>query len=122
MAIATLPLRPATTIFPSTIVEHDPLPLKRCDGNGKMGGTVRKGPLKGAPIYGLTLVERMYCPPTCEVWNICYGNNMWRAKRHLYTPGLLAAIECQLWSLTSSKRTPAVLVRLHVLSDFPDVA
>lgn len=79
------------------------------------------------PIYGLTLEERATCPVSCEHFRphvagtgraSCYGDNMRFATRYIVNGALLVAIETQISELT--KRGP-VLVRLHVLGDFPSV-
>jgi len=84
--------------------------------NEKLGKTVKKGRLKGAKIYTLTLEERKTCPSSCKHWSTCYGNNMHLATRYVVDESLMIEIESNLAEY-SLKGKP-FLVRLHVLGDF----
>ena len=48
---------------------------------GSAGRYVKKGKLKDAEVYTLTLIERETCPTSCGHWDDCYGNNMPFAHR-----------------------------------------
>ncbi len=82
----------------------------------KLGKKVKKGKLRGAKIYILTLEERATCDYSCEHWLDCYGNNMPFAHRFLANDALYPAIERDLDEY-DAKGKP-YLVRLHVLGDF----
>ena len=111
---------PQGAFYPRRVRHGDPAPLKPGRWNRKLGGVVRRGPLKGARIFTLTLEERATCPDSCQLRRgACYGRNMPFAWRHAVSPALLAAIHRQLARLTARGK---VLVRLHVLGDFPSVA
>jgi len=84
----------------------------------KLGKKVKKGKLKGAKIYILTLEERDTCDTDCEHWLDCYGNNMPFAHRFIVNDALYHAIERDLDEL-DTKGKP-YLLRLHVLGDFPN--
>jgi hypothetical protein len=109
-----------TTLYPKTRRAADPRPLKPGKNNMKLGWIVRKGPLKGARIFALALEERATCPASCGLWQRCYGNHMPFAARQVVNEHLLLTINAQLDELCA--RYPKVLVRLHVLGDFPSVA
>jgi hypothetical protein len=87
---------------------------------GSAGRYVKKGKLKGAEVYTLTLTERETCPTSCGHWDDCYGNNMPFAHRLEHGPELENRLyrevtaKCQL----ASDKGRKVLVRLHVLGDF----
>lgn len=87
--------------------------------NAKLGGDVLVGRLKGARVYGVTLEERKTCPSSCAMWEACYGNNMPYARRWTYNADLLDRMEEELAVMTAGGAL--VLVRLHVLGDFPDL-
>ena len=114
--------RHGRTLFPSRVFDPDEMPrvLKSGLHSRKIGKTVMKGRLKGAPIFTLTLEERATCPRSCEAWAICYGNNMQAAER--ITPG--PALEQSLWGELENMQEDypgGFLVRLHVLGDFYSV-
>lgn len=97
--------------------------LKSSKSNSKLSGG-RNGEIvkgrkyyRGRPLYQLTLVERATCPPTCEQWGDCYGNNMPFA--HRFEPGkeLEEALEHDL-NFLRHKHPEGFVVRLHVLGDF----
>ena len=82
----------------------------------KLGKKVKKGKLREAKIYILTLEERATCDSDCEHWLDCYGNNMPFAHRFLANDALYPAIVRDLDEI-DSKGKPYQL-RLHVLGDF----
>ena len=90
---------------------------------GSAGRYVKKGKLKGAEVYTLTLTERETCPTSCGHWDDCYGNNMPFAHRLEHGREL----EDRLIEEVGEKCRKAadkgrkVLVRLHVLGDFYSV-
>jgi hypothetical protein len=88
--------------------------------NRKIGGDVLVGDLRGAYLITLALEERATCPTSCGVWDTCYGNNMQNARRWVFSKALMAGMAHELEQLC--KRYPGVLVRLHVLGDFPNKA
>jgi hypothetical protein len=92
--------------------------LKSGKSNKKLGGLVRKGMWKGLPIFSLTLEERSTCPPHCEQWSNCYGNNMPFAHRYDHNNAWFErALTSNLVEL-SQKHEQGFVVRLHVLGDF----
>lgn len=83
----------------------------------KIGSPVQKGPLKGFPVYTLTLPERMTCPRSCHHYLDCFGNAMPYARRH--KPGLTLERRLAKDIAGLAGRHPkGFLVRLHVLGDF----
>lgn len=112
------------TLFPSTVVDVD----EDFDGNllvsgrenRKLGDKIAKGKFKSYALYGLSLEERATCPTDCGARTFCYGNGMQLARRHRikdmeYFFTLLASeIEEILETETG------LMVRLHVLGDFPN--
>jgi hypothetical protein len=87
--------------------------------NVKIGRDVRKAKFRGYWIYTLSLEERKTCPPTCQHWQTCYGNNMPFAKRIDHTdPKFLPTLEAEITRLLSVKNRVGILVRLHALGDF----
>jgi hypothetical protein len=91
--------------------------------SAKIGGAgryVKKGNLKGAEVYTLTLTERETCPQSCGHWDDCYGNNMPFAHRIEHGEELERRLireikeKCQ----KAADKGRKVLVRLHVLGDF----
>lgn len=113
------------TLFPSTVVDvdenfEDHL-LVSGENNRKLGKTVAKGAFKGYALFGLTLEERATCPGDCAARGYCYGNSMQMARRHRivdldYFESLL---EDEIREILCD--APGLLVRLHVLGDFPSV-
>lgn len=114
------------TLFPSTVVDvtedfSDRL-LVSGENNRKLGKMVTKGRFKGYHLFGLSLEERATCPTDCELRGACYGNGMQMARRH-------RASNLDLFSLfledeirtTLADPIEGMLVRLHVLGDFPSV-
>ncbi len=102
-------------MYPSKVRPSEPNMLKY-GTNYKIGRTVRKGPLRGASIYTLTLPERTTCPVSCELWGPCYGNNMPRSIRYMVDDNFYGHLERQLDSICKPGRL--ILIRLHVLGDF----
>jgi hypothetical protein len=92
--------------------------------NVKIGRDVRKGALRGYWIYTLSLEERATCPRSCHHWLSCYGNNMPFASRvdHRDAAALERAIERDVKRLLAVRGRAGILVRLHALGDFYDVA
>jgi len=115
------------TLFPSTVVDID----ESFDGqllvsganNRKLGKTITKGRFQGYALYGLSLEERATCPSTCSARAICYGNGMQLARRHrIVDPGLFAVLlEDEIRTILAEKKIAGLMVRLHVLGDFPNV-
>ena len=87
---------------------------------GSAGRYVKKGKLKGAEVYTLTLTERETCPTSCGHWDDCYGNNMPFAHRLEHGKELEERLieevgeKCRL----AASKDRKVLIRLHVLGDF----
>lgn len=121
-ASRTVPETTHSTIFPSSIQRAVPGSEPLVDGwsNSKIGGGVLVGKWKGAHLRTLSLVERETCPKTCPLWTECYGNAMPYSKRWVYDADLLFAIERQVIALT--EKYDRLVVRLHVLGDFPDLS
>lgn len=113
------------TLFPTTVVtvtEDEPTRLLVSGRNNrKLGDVVARGQFRGYALYGLSLEERATCPGDCAVRAVCYGNGMQMARRHrIGDPaifyGRLDAEVSELLTVESG-----LLVRLHVLGDFPSV-
>ncbi len=117
-----VPRSTQTTIYPGKVVRSGPgdMPLKPGKYSTKLGGKVAVGDLLGAPIYSLTLIERETCPKTCKLWTTCYGNSMHLAKRYVWDKSLQDAIYWQLTALKAYEKP--ILLRLHVLGDFPSAS
>lgn len=108
------------TLFPGRVVSALKATrfLKSGHNSRKIGRTVQKGRLKGAPIFTLTLEERKTCPSDCVHWRNCYGNKMHWPER---VEGRDIWFQSRLWREVgdlSSKYPDGFLVRLHVLGDF----
>ena len=115
----TLAPKEATgTAFPDRVFTPDGNEAVFKDGcnNSKIGGDVLVGRLKGAYIATLTLEERASCPPTCALWQQCYGNSMPWARRWAHGPELEEHIEFEVEDMCG--KHDLVLIRLHVLGDF----
>jgi hypothetical protein len=110
------------SIFPSKVKSYTPnddeVILKDGAHNCKIGGDVHVGSLKGSRIVTLSLEERATCPKACLHWRSCYGNSMGHARRWRVTDLLLVGIENEVRELTDKHEK--LLVRLHVLGDFPN--
>jgi hypothetical protein len=85
----------------------------------KLGKWVSKGRHANKRIYTVTLEERATCPKTCKHWYDCYGNTMPFAHRFKYDSYLIKRMDKELAYLNTRKY--GVLIRLHVLGDFPDL-
>lgn len=114
------------TLFPSTVVEvndsfEDRL-LVSGKNNRKLGERILKGKFKGYALYGLSLEERATCPTDCSVRTFCYGNGMQMARRHRITDLDLFAtfLEDEIRTILADP-VDGLMVRLHVLGDFPSV-
>lgn len=91
--------------------------LKSGEHNTKIGGRVRKGALKGAPIFTLTLTERATCPRSCAQYLNCYGNRMHLARRFEAGPDLERELVAEIAEL-SGLYPDGFIVRAHILGDF----
>lgn len=121
----------ATTVFGKTVQKAPVVPvkstglrvLKPAKTNRKISGgkkgVIAKGPktFRGKPLFNLTLVERMTCPTDCPQWTVCYGNNMYLAKRYLPGQDLIDALNADLQVL-EDKYPLGFVIRLHILGDF----
>lgn len=113
------------TLFPNTVVEvteSEPARLLVSGANNrKLGDVVAKGRFKGYALYGLSLEERATCPSDCAVRDIYYGNGMQMARRHrIGDPDTFYdRLGEEIATLLSAH--DGLLVRLHVLGDFPSV-
>ncbi len=111
------------TLFPSTVVDVDENFEDRLlvsgENNRKLGKTVAKGKFKGYALYGLSLEERATCSADCSARAYCYGNGMQMARRHRIGDMELFAtfLEDEIRDILETE--PGLLVRLHVLGDFP---
>lgn len=113
------------TLFPSTVVTvtkdvPDRLLVSGVN-NRKLGATVTKGHFKGYALYGLSLEERATCPADCDVREICYGNGMQLARRHRIgdADAFFDRLGFEIGELLDEH--DGLLVRLHVLGDFPSL-
>lgn len=112
------------TLFPTTVVTvnsgfSDRL-LVSGKNNRKLGDRIDKGSFKGYALYGLSLEERATCPASCSARDYCYGNGMQMARRHrIEDMDVFAAVlEREIKSILSEQQE-GLMVRLHVLGDFP---
>lgn len=118
-------MRENRTLFPSTVVTVTISEPERIlvsgKNNRKLGDIVEKGKFAGYGLYGLSLEERATCPSDCEVRGACYGNGMQMARRHrIGDPDTFyGRLETEIEDLLSIY--VGVLIRLHVLGDFPDM-
>ena len=87
--------------------------------NKKLGKWVSKGRHTGRRIYTVTLEERATCPKSCVHWYDCYGNTMPFAHRLQYDSHLIKKMDKELAYLNT--KPYGILIRLHVLGDFPDI-
>lgn len=114
------------TLFPSTVVEvtddfQDRL-LVSGKNNRKLGERILKGKFKGYALYGLSLEERATCPADCGVLAFCYGNGMQMARRHkIGDPEIFFRfLQAEIGAILADP-IDGLMVRLHVLGDFPSV-
>jgi hypothetical protein len=113
------------TLFPSTVVEvtanaPDRL-LVSGENNIKIGKTVEKGEFNGYGIFMLSLEERATCPTDCAVRGYCYGNGMQMARRHRIGDPDVFFDRLGLEIAELLDEHEGLLIRLHVLGDFPSV-
>lgn len=109
------------TIYPTTVVDvSDKRILISGINSWKIGDRISKGPLKGFPIFTLTLEERATCPSSCKHWRSCYGNHMQLARRNRHGPEFEAALTKEVEAL-QLKYPGGFAIRLHVLGDFYSV-
>mgnify|MGYP006442626583 CR=1 FL=1 len=106
-----------------TDYSHDVLKKPSSAKLGGAGRYVKKGKLKGAEVYTLTLTERETCPQSCGHWDDCYGNNMPFAHRLEHGPELEARLIAEVKDKCrkAAEKGRKVLIRLHVLGDFYSV-
>lgn len=111
------------TVYPSKVlwVELNQTRKILSDGKNhrKIGGAVLVGHLKGAKIMALSLEERATCPTTCGFWTTCYGNNMPHTNRWKVDKNFYHQLHSEIHDLC--QKHEKVLIRLHVLGDFPDI-
>lgn len=113
------------TLFPSTVIEVTADAPERLlvsgENNRKLGKTVEKGAFKGYALYGLSLEERATCPSDCAVRDACYGNGMQMARRHRIGDPEVFYDRLGFEIIELLDEHPGLLIRLHVLGDFPSV-
>lgn len=113
------------TLFPTTVVEVTEAAPERLlisgANNRKIGSTVEKGAFKDYEIYTLSLEERATCPEDCEALAYCYGNGMHQARRHRIGDSDVFFDRLGMEIADLAERCIGVLIRLHVLGDFPSV-
>jgi hypothetical protein len=130
-SVRSLPLNHAAltenrTLFPSTVVSVDEDFSDRLlvsgKNNRKLGERISKGKFKGYALYGLSLEERATCPTSCSARAYCYGNGMQMARRHKITDlGLFELFLQDEIRTILADPIDGLMVRLHVLGDFPSV-
>lgn len=114
------------TLFPSTVVDVDSAFTGNLLVSGinsrKLGETIAKGKFKGYKLYSLTLEERATCSSLCEMRGACYGNGVQLARRHRIVDMDVFAqkIEDEIREILLEPGS-GLMVRLHVLGDFPSV-
>jgi hypothetical protein len=112
-------VKPPHTIYRKSVKPASANMLKPGANNAKLGGIVTVGKWQDAAMYSLSLEERATCPPSCEQWNNCYGNNMPFAHRFDHTDkDFLTLLDQQLSTLAKKHKATGFVVRLHVLGDF----
>jgi hypothetical protein len=118
-------MRENRTLFPSTVVTvtaSEPASLLVSGhSNRKLGKTIEKGRFAGYALYQLSLEERATCSEGCHARAFCYGNNMHMARRHrIGDPEIFfSRLEEEIKALAA--QNIGVMIRLHVLGDFPSV-
>lgn len=129
-AVTTLPAdHPAMlenrTVFPTAVVEVTADTPDRLLVSGKnsrkLGETVAKGAFKGYALYGLSLEERATCPDDCSVRGWCYGNSTPFARRHRIGDPDVFYDRLGFEIVDLLEQHEGLLIRLHVLGDFPSV-
>lgn len=113
------------SLFPSTVIEvtkskPDRLLVSGAN-NRKLGATVEKGKFKGYALYGLSLEERATCPKDCSVRAACYGNGMQMARRHRIGDADVFFDRLGFEIAELLDQHEGLLIRLHILGDFPSV-
>ncbi len=118
-------MRENRTLFPTTVVtvtaDKPDRILVSGRNNRKIGATVEKGKFKGYGIYCLSLEERATCPVDGEARAYCYGNGMQMARRHKIGDGDVFFDRLGFEIAELLDEHPGLLIRLHVLGDFPSV-
>jgi hypothetical protein len=114
------------TLFPSTVVNVDESYSGKLlisgRNNRKLGETIIKGRFAGYQLFGLSLEERATCSPKCEAKSFCYGNSMQMARRHrIADPEMFFIILEDEIRENLAGQEHGLMIRLHVLGDFPDV-
>src|SRR5688572_2370267 len=113
------------TLFPNTVVTVTKKVPERLlvsgDNNRKIGKTVEKGEFKGYGIFMLSLEERATCPTDCFARAYCYGNGMQLARRHRIGDADVFFDRLALEIAELLDDNVGLLIRLHVLGDFPSV-
>lgn len=113
------------TLFPSTVVEVTQDAPDRIlvsgHSNRKIGETVEKGRFKGYGLFCLSLEERATCPTDCGARAFCFGNGMQMARRHRIGDPEVFYDRLALEIVDLLDEHPGLLIRLHVLGDFPSV-
>ena len=114
------------TLFPSTVVDVTESFAGRLlvsgKNNRKLGERVLTGKFRGFALYGLSLEERATCPRDCDARAFCYGNGMQMARRHRIVDldVFNRFLEHDVATILAGG-VDGLLVRLHVLGDFPSV-
>lgn len=114
------------TLFPSTVVDVDESYSGKLlisgRNNRKLGETIIKGRFAGYQLFGLSLEERATCSKACDARAFCYGNTMQMARRHrIADPEMFYLILEDELQENLAGQEHGLMVRLHVLGDFPDV-
>lgn len=118
-------LKESRTLFPSTVVTVDESFEGRLlisgKNNRKLGDKITKGKFKGYALYCLSLEERATCPKDCSALAYCYGNAMQLARRHRIDDleYFFTLIDDEIREILETE--DGLMIRLHVLGDFPSV-
>ena len=113
------------TLFPSTVVTVDESFEGRLlisgKNNRKLGDKITKGKFKGYALYCLSLEERATCPKDCSMFSACYGNSMQLARRHRIADldYFFTLMDDEIREILETE--DGLMIRLHVLGDFPSV-
>jgi hypothetical protein len=121
-ALDNAALSEGRTIYVSTVVPVEGLRNLLIEGvnSRKVGSHISKGPLKGFPIFTLTLEERKTCPTSCHHWRSCMGNSMPFAKRIEHGEAFERRLESEI-TILQSRFPRGFAIRLHGLGDFYSV-